>query len=206
MSQKQKFHHYNNKPTPPKGGWTPVYANLHSSYFKYIVHALQEGRILATDEPAEVYNKNPYLWLINPYKFTLFFNEQSLSCQHYHTTTTLSLCLCLQPHRPIHLHRALYQIPSSATTVNSPPSMSLITSLSSPSPSGHPHTSCPCISCICPCGGRPIAGTPMASISSYLQAHQQRVVKIVSWWPLLETTSWRFMAQTPRVRQPVATT
>ena len=75
MSQKQKFHHNNNKPTPPEGGWTPAYANLHSGYFKYIVHALQEGRILATDEPAEVYNKNPYLWRINPYKFTHFFNK-----------------------------------------------------------------------------------------------------------------------------------
>ena len=73
MSQKQKFHHNNNKPNPPEGGWTPAYANLHSSYFKYIVQALQEGRILATEEPAEVYNKNPYLWPINPYKFTLFF-------------------------------------------------------------------------------------------------------------------------------------
>jgi hypothetical protein len=61
MSQKQRFYHDNNKPTPPEGGWAPAYANLHNSYFKYLVGALWEGRILPTDKPAEVYSKNPYL-------------------------------------------------------------------------------------------------------------------------------------------------
>jgi len=54
-----------------------VYTNLHNSYFKYLVGALREGRILPTDEPAEDYNKNPYLWPIHPYKFTCLFERAS---------------------------------------------------------------------------------------------------------------------------------
>ncbi len=76
MSQKQRFYHNNNKPTPPEGGWAPACANLSNSYVKYLVGALREGRILPTDESAdEVYRKNPYLWPINPYKLTRFFEQ-----------------------------------------------------------------------------------------------------------------------------------
>ena len=75
MSQKQRFHHFNKKPTPPKGGWSPAYTNLNNPHFKYLVGPLREGCILPTDESAEVYNKNPYLWPVNPYKFTRFFER-----------------------------------------------------------------------------------------------------------------------------------
>ena len=73
MSQKQKFHHNNNTPTPPAEGWAPAYANLDNPLFKSLVADLDEGRILSTEKAAKVYSKNPYLWPINPHRFTHFF-------------------------------------------------------------------------------------------------------------------------------------
>jgi hypothetical protein len=69
MSQKQRFHHDNNKPTPPAGGWAPAYTNLKNRFFKHLVNAPNNGQILPTDGAAEVYNTNPYLWPISPYTF-----------------------------------------------------------------------------------------------------------------------------------------
>ena len=121
MSQKQRFYHNNNNPTPPEGGWAPAYANLSSSYFKYLVEALRDGCILPTDESAEVYRKNPYLRPINPYKFTCFFERAMTLMSMSSDNESFSFCLCLLwPHRPIHPHRALYLIPSLATIVHSP--------------------------------------------------------------------------------------
>ena len=125
----------------PLDRWAPAYTNLNNGRFKYLVGALQEGRILPTDEPAEVYSKNPYLWPIHPYKFTCFFEQavtlmSTLSDDKY--TLILSLLCLLWPHRSIHSRRALYQIPSLATCLNSPPSPSLSTSSPSPNrPSPH---------------------------------------------------------------------
>lgn len=73
MSQKQKFLHNKKKPTAPEGGWVPAYKTVENHYFKYLVDALDVGRILPTEQAAEVYNKHQYLWPINPYKFTPFF-------------------------------------------------------------------------------------------------------------------------------------
>ena len=141
MSQKQKFHHNNNKPTPPEEGWTPAYANLQSGYFKYIVQALQEGRILATDEPAEVYNKNPYLWRINPYKFTHFFNKaitlmSTLSHDDYTLLLSLPSASRTNPSTQSSLPDTIFG--NNREQSPSPPSPSPITSSSSPSPSGPP--------------------------------------------------------------------
>ena len=61
MSQKQKFHHNNNTPTPPAEGWAAAYANLDNPLFNSLVADLNEGHILPTEKAAKVYNKNPYL-------------------------------------------------------------------------------------------------------------------------------------------------
>ena len=75
MSQKQQFHHNNNKPTPPAEDWAPAYTNLNNRFFKHLFYALNSSQILPTDGAAEVYNLNPYLWPISPYKFTRFFQQ-----------------------------------------------------------------------------------------------------------------------------------
>ena len=180
MSQKQKFHHNNN--TPPEEGWTPAYANLQSGYFKYIVQALQEGRILATDEPAEVYNKNPYLWRINPYKFTHFFNKaitlmSTLSHDDYTLLLSLPSASRTNPSTQSSLPDTIFgnnreQSPEPESdhefefsqSQRATPTPAVLASLESvPAKMSTQFNS----------GGRPIAGTPMVSISSYLQAHQQ---------------------------------
>ncbi len=74
-SQKQVFFHKNNIPTPPDGGWKPAYTKLSNRFFSYLVRAIKEGTILSSDDPAKVYNNTPYLWSINPYKFSHFFKK-----------------------------------------------------------------------------------------------------------------------------------
>ena len=134
MSQKQKFHHNNNTPTPPAEGWAAAYANLDNPLFNSLVADLNEGHILPTETAVKVYNKNPYLWPINPYRFTRFF-ERAITCMSTDKESTFfHLCLLLRwPYRSICRRRALSQVPSWAATatVNSPPSLS--TSSLSPS-------------------------------------------------------------------------
>jgi hypothetical protein len=50
MSQKQKFHHNNNTPTPPAEGWAAAYANLDNPLFNSLVADLNEGHILPTEK------------------------------------------------------------------------------------------------------------------------------------------------------------
>jgi len=89
MSQKQRFHHNKLKPTPPEGGWAPAYTNLSNRFFSYLVNALKEGRISPSEDPAEVYNKNPFLWPIHPYKFTHFFRKASAASASASMSTLL---------------------------------------------------------------------------------------------------------------------
>ena len=174
-----------------------MYANLNSSYFKYIVHALQEGRILATDEPAEVYNKNPYLWRINPYKFTRFFNKaitlmSTLSHDDYALLLSLPLTSRTNPSTQSSLPDTIFgnnreQSPEPESdhefefsqSQRATPTPAVLASLESvPAKMSTQFNS----------GGRPIAGTPMASISSNLQAHQQMHLPGV----LMQLTNGRF--------------
>jgi len=134
MSQKQKFHHNNNTPTPPAEGWAAAYANLDNPLFNSLVADLNEGHILPMEKAAKVYNKNPFLWPMNGIGSLVSLNEQSLVCQQTKNPLSFHLCLLLRwLCRSICRRRALSQVPSWAATatVNSPPSPS--TSSLSPS-------------------------------------------------------------------------
>jgi hypothetical protein len=126
MSQKQKFHHNNNTPTPPAEGWAPAYKNLDNPLFNSLIADLNEGHILPTEKAAKVYNKNPYLWPINLYRSLVSSNEQSLVCQQTKNPPSFHLCLLRWLCRSICQRRSLSQVPSWAATatVNSPPSPS----------------------------------------------------------------------------------
>jgi hypothetical protein len=107
------------------------------------------------------------------------FSKQSVSCQCYQMTNTLSFCLCLLwPLRSsIHLHRA-YKI-SLGNNCEQPPDSDAELSQSQPTiPASAVLASLlesvpEKMSKQFNVSGRPIAGTPMASILSFRQAHQQ---------------------------------
>ena len=73
MSQKQKYFHHGSPVIAPEGGWVPVYKNLSSPYFQYLVECLEDKRILPSPLPHSVYSVNPSLYNINPYKFPALF-------------------------------------------------------------------------------------------------------------------------------------
>ena len=182
-SQKQVFYHNNNIPTPPDGGWKPAYTNLNNRYFSYLVGAIKKGTILSSDDPAIVYNSTPYLWSINPYKFSHFFNKAVAASSGASASRSMSASFSDDKD-------------GESTILSSQPSLgALQKNLSQSSPptilskrreqlkeSGHmvSHPTNPIRSADPKRGthqfnanGRPVAGTPMASISSFREAHQQ---------------------------------
>jgi hypothetical protein len=179
MSQKQRFHHNNLKPTPPEGGWAPAYTNLNNQFFSYLVNALKEGHISPSDEAAEVYNKNPFLWPIHPYKFTHFFQKASAASASASMSTLLD-----DKESTIFLSQSsLALLQSDLSRSSLPPDTILGKSCEQPPESKHKFSqsqSHPTIprSAVPMCGtqfnasGSPVTGTPMASIESFRQAHQ----------------------------------
>ena len=165
----------------PLDRWAPAYINLNNGRFKYLVGALQEGRILPADEPAEVYSKNPYLWPIHPYKFTYFFERaitlmSTLSDDEYTLILSLpSLASQINPFTQSSLPDTIFgnnreqstkpesehEFSQSQPAIPTPAVLASLESV--------PAT----MSTKFNVSGRPNAGTPMALISSYLQAHQQ---------------------------------
>jgi hypothetical protein len=182
MSQKQKFHHNNNTPTPPAEGWAAAYANLDNPLFNSLVADLNEGHILPTEKAVKVYNKNPYLWPINPYRFTRFF-ERAITCMSTDEESTFFSSL---PSSPLALQINLSKestvpgtiLGSNRNREQSPKSEHKF-SQSQPS---NPASAFPASRKSLPPkrmstqfseSGRPVAGTPMASMSSYHESHQQ---------------------------------
>ena len=183
MSQKQKFHHNNNTPTPPAEGWAAAYANLDNPLFNSLVADLNEGHILPTEKAAKVYNKNPYLWLINPYRFTRFF-ERAITCM---STDEESNFLSSLP-SPLALQINLSKestvpgtiLGSNRNREQSPKSEHKFSQQSQPSnpasaffPASRKSLPPKRMSTQFSESGRPVAGTPMASMSSYHESHQQ---------------------------------
>jgi hypothetical protein len=178
MSQKQIFHHNNKKPTPPDGGWTPAYTKLSNRFFSYLVSAIKEGRISPSDEPAEVYNKTPFLWSINPYKFSCFFRKSSAAS----AGASMSTLLSDDKESTILLSRlSLGALQNNLSQSSLPSDTILRKSCEQPPESKHmfsqshptiPRSAVPMHGTQFNASGRPVDGTPMAWISSFRQAHQ----------------------------------
>ena len=182
MSQKQKFHHNNNTPTPPAEGWAAAYANLDNPLFNSLVADLNEGHILPTETAVKVYNKNPYLWPINPYRFTRFF-ERAITCMSTDEESTFFSSL---PSSPLALQINLSKESTVPGTIlgsnhNREQSPKSEHKFSQSQPSNPASAFLASRKSLPPKrmstqfseSGRPVAGTPMASMSSYHESHQQ---------------------------------
>ena len=178
-SRKQIFYHNNKIPTPPDGGrWKPAYTTLKNRYFNHLVGAIKKGTILPSDDPAKVYNNTPYLWSINPYKFSHFFEKAVAASSGASAGPSMSAS-------------SSDDEDGESTILSSQPSLGALQKNLSRSSlpikqlkeSGHmvsSHPANPIRSADTKHGthqfnekGRPVTGTPMASISSFHEAHQQ---------------------------------